>query len=628
MKTKRKNSLMKAGVLSAAVLALSIGFIPSVVAYSTEQAEEVILEETAESAVFEKTEVVYATLTPEGSTKGIYVINQFDVERAGKIVDFGSYATVANLTDQGKIDFSGNEAAFNAGEGAFYYQGNVAVDGAELPWDVHLSYMLDGAAVSPEELAGESGALSVHVTTSPAAGVDQAFYKSYMLQISFTLNGDTTTDIVAEGATVASAGRNRTVAFTVLPGRNADCVLSAKVVDFEMSGVQIAALPYSMAMEMPGTDGLTEGIGQLSDAVSAINDGAGQLADGVSQLSSGAAELSNGSSEFGAGLLLLNESAGSLVEGSKDFNDAFQAITGALEDLDVGDLENMDAAQLASYLETTASSLQEMADGLQGTYSAYYNAYRNLDAAMGSLESAVSIVTKEDISIVEEAANAATATESATKLIGVYNAASAAVGKYDANAFEQANSALEQFGQGSEMYEDIQSTVRLLNTVAGFLKDDEQVGSAIEQMGELVAGMKELAGGYAQFHGGLEAFAAGLNELTVNYASLDEGMAELASGVSELDEGTAEFAAGVSEFNTATIDLPETMRAEIEAMMADYVFPEFDPISFVDSRNDANMAAVQFVLTTEAIEAPEPEAAEEAEEEEQTVVDRFFALFQ
>ena len=105
-------------------------------------------------------------------------------------------------------------------------------------------------------------------------------------------------------------------------------------------------------------------------------------------------------------------------------------------------------------------------------------------------------------------------------------------------------------------------------------------------------------------------------------------MAELASGVSELDEGTAEFAAGVSELNSATIDLPETMRTEIEAMMADYTFPEFDPISFVDSRNNANMAAVQFVLTTEAIEVPEAEPEPEAEEEEQTIVDRFFALFQ
>ena len=60
--------------------------------------------------------------------------------------------------------------------------------------------------------------------------------------------------------------------------------------------------------------------------------------------------------------------------------------------------------------------------------------------------------------------------------------------------------------------------------------------------------------------------------------------------------------------------------------MADYDFPEFDPVSFVDKRNK-NVTAVQFVLLTDAIEKPEAEPAEPEPEPELTMWDRFLALF-
>ena len=61
-------------------------------------------------------------------------------------------------------------------------------------------------------------------------------------------------------------------------------------------------------------------------------------------------------------------------------------------------------------------------------------------------------------------------------------------------------------------------------------------------------------------------------------------------------------------------------------LMEDYDFPEFDPVSFVDKRN-TNVTAVQFVLLTDAIEKPEPEAAEPELQPEPTMWDRFLALF-
>ena len=68
------------------------------------------------------------------------------------------------------------------------------------------------------------------------------------------------------------------------------------------------------------------------------------------------------------------------------------------------------------------------------------------------------------------------------------------------------------------------------------------------------------------------------------------------------------------------------MRERMGEMMADYDFPEFDPVSFVDERNK-NVTAVQFVLLTDAIEKPADEVSEKEPEPEPTMWDRFLALF-
>ena len=68
------------------------------------------------------------------------------------------------------------------------------------------------------------------------------------------------------------------------------------------------------------------------------------------------------------------------------------------------------------------------------------------------------------------------------------------------------------------------------------------------------------------------------------------------------------------------------MKRQIADMTAEFDFPKFDPVSFVSPQN-ANVEAVQFVMTTAAIEQPEAPEPEEPEQE-QTIWDRFLALVQ
>ncbi|MCS0543757.1 hypothetical protein NXY55_27675 [Aeromonas veronii] len=48
---------------------------------------------STEGIISTKDEVVYATLSANGKQQELYVVNTLDIEKAGKIVDYGSYLT-------------------------------------------------------------------------------------------------------------------------------------------------------------------------------------------------------------------------------------------------------------------------------------------------------------------------------------------------------------------------------------------------------------------------------------------------------------------------------------------------------------------------------------------------------
>ena len=181
---------------------------------------------SASTATYEKSEVVYATLAANGKPEAVYVVNRFDVEAAGTVVDHGDYAAVQNLTNETELARVGDATTFEAEEGALYYQGDAA--DTTLPWNVSIAYELDGKNVEADQLAGASGDLSIHVTTARNDAVDPAFYDSFMLQITFTLPGAVATEVAGEGATIAQSGEDTTVAFTVLPGQDGDFTLAAR----------------------------------------------------------------------------------------------------------------------------------------------------------------------------------------------------------------------------------------------------------------------------------------------------------------------------------------------------------------------------------------------------------------
>lgn len=584
-------------------------------------------------AVYENSEIVYATLAATGSPEAVYVINRFDVEGAGTLVDHGDYSVVKNLTDGAEMVNEDGTVEVDVSEGVFYYQGTAAQ--AELPWNVALSYELDGRPVSPDDLAGASGALSIHVATTQNPAVDPAFYESFMLQVTFTLDGQTTSGIQADGATVAASGQDWTVAFTALPGRDGDFTLTAQVEDFSMAGAQIAALPYASVVEMPDTGGMTEGMDDLASAVSRLSDGVAQLSEGADSLAAGAGEIAAGAEGFRQGLGQLDAGAASLVDASGQIEGALTAVASGLAGADLGALGE---------LEQLPAALRQLADGLDGpgglrenvqvVETAYDQATGALDAAVAGIPAA-SLNDDALASLADAVKAGGTQDDAATleQLTATYQAAQRVrMAYYGPNGTDGAAAALGAAGTlldglaaDAASGGALAASAQALRTMADAL-ESSLAGGALDQLPALAEGLSQLAGEYGRFHEGLAEYADGVSTLASQYGAFASGTSSLAGGAGELADGTGEMDAGMREFDASVSELPETMREQIDELTADFTFPEFDPVSFVSPEN-GNVTAVQFVMTTAAIEKPEAAQEEEPEASEPTLWDRLLALF-
>jgi hypothetical protein len=133
-----------------------------------------------------KDEVIYAILASDGNVSSIYAVNHFAIAEAGSITDYGDYTSVKNLTDTTLMTQNGDAVSVQTNAENFYYQGNMA--NTELPWIFDISYFLDGVKTAPQELAGKTGKIEIHITTQKNTALNSTFNENYMLQISITLD--------------------------------------------------------------------------------------------------------------------------------------------------------------------------------------------------------------------------------------------------------------------------------------------------------------------------------------------------------------------------------------------------------------------------------------------------------
>lgn len=276
---------------------------------------------SAEDITSPKEEVVYGILNIDGSVNNLYVVNIFN---DSSITDYGRYSDIRNMTTSEIISQSGDQIGINTSADKFYYQGTL--ENKELPWVIAIKYFLDGKDVSETELAGKSGKLEITISVKQNININSSFFNNYALQIALLLDNKLCSNIITDNATVAEAGSNKQLAYTVLPGNGIDISVTADVHNFEMEPITINGIKLSLGITV-NTAEFTSQISDLTDAIKGLDDGAAQSLDGINELSSGMQKYIDGMKVFKDGLGEFSSGAGQVNTGASALNDGLSELT-------------------------------------------------------------------------------------------------------------------------------------------------------------------------------------------------------------------------------------------------------------------------------------------------------------
>ena len=436
-----------------------------------------------------KEEVIYANLTASGAVTGVYAVNSFSVQAGDTVADHGSYTAVRNMTTSDAVEQSGDTVTVHVTEdGKLYYEGTMDAATA-LPWMVKLTYTLDGAEISPDELGGKSGALSIRLQVSRNPDCTGSFFDDYALQVTMSLDTGLARNISAPGATVANVGSKKQLSYILLPGADSDVTVTADVTDFAMDAVSLNGVRLNLNLDLGDMD-LTGMLEQLQSGSVQLDDGANALADGIAQVQ--------------AGIDTLNGNSGALTGGSARVRAALTQMQTALNGISASTDELEQQVSFEAYkaiLRENGLDLDVVKDG---------NA-----KAIEQLQGMVWMMPQlKDVILLLQGSTA----------------------NIDAmqTYLDTVNGGIAQLHEGSSTlngsYGEFDAGVRQL---AGVLT------GMLGNLSVLTDGVNQLAAQYVQLDDGLNAYTDGV-------AQLKAGAAQLAEGASQLTGGTGELRSSVS----------------------------------------------------------------------------------
>ena len=201
------------------------------------------------------------------------------------------------------------------------------------------------------------------------------------------------------------------------------------------------------------------------------------------------------------------------------------------------------------------------------------------------------------------------------------SSSSSGFGDFDLGDFGSLEDMMENMpaapGEDASALEKFQYMVKMLdflNECLGLISD------VLCEMGDqlILAGMEmaDSMEGLTDFDlDAVTELQEGMVLLADNYGEFNEGLGLYLEGVAAVAEGLGTYASGMYALNSETQAIPDMVDALLGT--GDEEEEETGPVSFLSEENE-DTAAVQFVLSTEGIAAPEAEEepAPPAEEEQ------------
>lgn len=332
----------------------------------TTEAEEVSEDDSLEDELLgkvsvskkdmDKEETVYFITDASGNVDKTIVSDHL-YNRDGKdtIEDVSSLSDIENVKGDEEFTQDGDKLQWKADGNDIYYQGTT---NAEAPVSQKVTYYLDGKEISPEELAGKSGKVTIHFDyTNNTSCTETVNGEKVTVSVPFAaITGlvldDSFSNIEVTNGDVKENNGSNIVLGYALPGLSdsldvedsdfTDDVtipdyfeVTADVEDFSLSTAMtfvVNAANY-VGVEGASLDSVDDLLDELSDATEQLQDGSAELADGADTLADGAKTLKDGMSTLKTGLASYTDGANQINTGLNTLNSSVPSLTSGIATL-------------------------------------------------------------------------------------------------------------------------------------------------------------------------------------------------------------------------------------------------------------------------------------------------------
>lgn len=317
-----------------------------------------------------KDETVYVLTGADGSVKKIIVSDWLKNELgSASVADKSDLSDIENVKGDESYTINGdNMTVWDAQGNDIYYQGNIQ---KELPVGLSVRYYLDGKSVSPEELKGKSGKVTIRFDyenrqyeTVQINGVNQRIYVPFAMLTGMILDNDTFQNVQITNGKLVNDGDRTMVVGLAFPGLQENLNLSRDDLSIPDS-VEITADVTNFSLGMTVTLACNDLFSQLGDVDLTSLDSTSAL----DQLTGAMDQLLSGSSALYEGLSTLLDKSGELVSGVEELAQGAAAIKSGADSVDDGAAQlKAGLADLSSGLNTLSANSESLNSGAKQVF--------------------------------------------------------------------------------------------------------------------------------------------------------------------------------------------------------------------------------------------------------------------
>ena len=337
---------------------------------SEDENQETTINASAEAET-SKDETVYVLAGADGTVQKIIVSDWIkNAMAADSLEDKTELSDIENIKGDESFTLGGdNSCVWDAQGNDIYYQGNIE---KELPVQMSVCYTLDGQAIAPEALAGQSGHVTIRFDYQNMQyeevlldGKTEKIYVPFTMLTGMLLDTEVFRNVTISNGKLINDGDRIAAVGIAFPGLQEDLAISKEKLDIP-DYVEISADVENFEMGMTMTLATTELFGAIDSDKLDLH----ELSGAMTELTDAMDQLMDGSSQLYDGLCTLLEKSGDLVSGINKLAEGAAQLQAGAESLDSGAAQlQAGAAQLSSGLNTLNANSSSLNGGARQVFS-------------------------------------------------------------------------------------------------------------------------------------------------------------------------------------------------------------------------------------------------------------------